>query len=214
VMNPPSGPARPRFKGEDPADLTRALRFMRYELDTDDVNIANRLRNSKYTIGVYILGATNKKYDGVEGPGFTRPDSDGVFSRAGSTTQPLLDLGRVTSRLQRDPKAGSEDDEGARTFIVDRWGHAVLYYRWLPTYHTSNGTAAPASVYPGAPGNATGQAKEVRSYNVPPAVGNPLTNGELRSAFAAVVSAGPDGRINDLDPDHPDNQDNLVEVIK
>ncbi|HZW07241.1 MAG TPA: prepilin-type N-terminal cleavage/methylation domain-containing protein [Phycisphaerales bacterium] len=214
VMNPAAGtPFRPRIKGEGSAqDLTRAIRYARYEIDADGTN-PDLNRSSRYTLAVYVLGVLGKKYDGVEGPGFTKPDTDGVFSRAGATTQPLFDVTRHTERVQRLPVAGSEDDPACRTVILDRWNNPIRYYRWLPTYHTASATVLP-SVYPGAPGNAPAQAKEVRSFNVPPGVGNPVTNPELRGAQAAVVSAGPDGQINDADADAPENQDNIVEVVK
>lgn len=214
VVSPSVGPARPRFKGEGPSeDLSRAVRFLRYEVDAD-IPGSTQLRYSIHTLPIFVLGILDKKYDGVDGPGFTKPDTDGVFSRAGSVTQPLFDMSKNAERVRRPTPArvGAEDDDACRTFLVDRWNNPIRYYRWLPTYHTT-GTGL-LSVYPGAPGNAAGQAKEVRSYNVPPGVGNPNTNIELRGAVAAIVSAGPDGRINDTDADSPDNADNIVEVVK
>jgi hypothetical protein len=174
-------------------------------------------RYSVYSLPIYILGTLQKKYDGVDGPGFTKPDTDGVFARAGSVTQPLFDVSRRPDRLVRDPRpgvTGGEDDPQCRQVFVDRWNNPIRYYAWLPTFHKA-GTATP-SVYstPTPPGNNTTLAKEIRSYNVPPAVGNPLTNTVLRNARAAIVSAGPDGLINDNDPDAPENRDNIVEVIQ
>ncbi|MBY0309351.1 MAG: prepilin-type N-terminal cleavage/methylation domain-containing protein [Phycisphaerales bacterium] len=218
VVNPSAGPARPRFKGEAAgSDLSRIARFLRYELDPDNGQPASG-RYSVYTLPVYVLGVLGKRYDGADGPGFTRPDTDGVFSRSGPVTQPLFDVSRQTERLVRAGTVGSEDDPACRTVLVDRWGRAIRYYAWLPTLHkTVTGTSpATPSVYstPAPPGNNANLAKEVRSYNVPPGVGNPLTTPELRSARAAVVSAGPDGLINDTDPDAPENKDNIVEVIR
>ena len=216
VTAPPTGtPFRPRFKGEnDPSDVSLAIRYQRYEVDADVPN-SNQLRFSKYSLSIYVLGVLSKKYDGVEGPGFTKPDSDGVFSRAGSATQPLFDVSRHTERVRAEAVVNPEDDPACRTVLVDRWNNPIRYYRWIPTYHTSAGVGTP-SVYaaPVPPGNATAQAKEVRSYNVPPGVGNPLTNVELRGALCAIVSAGPDGLIDDANADAPENKDNIVEVVK
>ncbi|MDP1661254.1 MAG: prepilin-type N-terminal cleavage/methylation domain-containing protein [Phycisphaerales bacterium] len=211
VVSPTVGPARPRFKGENTNDLSRATRYVRYELDPDMPG-TTQVRSSKYTLGIYLLGALDSKYDGVDGPGFTKPDSDGVFSRAGSVTQPLFDVSGNTDRVRREAIVGAEDDRACRTVLVDRWNNPILYYRWIPTLHSASGGLA--SVYPGAPGNIAAQAKEVRSSNVPPGVGNPVTTPELRSASCAIVSAGPDGLINDADPDAPENKDNIVEVVK
>ncbi|MFT3685007.1 MAG: type II secretion system protein [Phycisphaerales bacterium] len=213
---PSTGPARPRIKGEgNAADLTRVSKFLRYEVDSDNSDITHRY--SIYTLPVYVLGTLGKKYDGVDGPGFTKPDTDGVFARAGSVTQPLFDVSRRPDRLVRDPRpgvTGGEDDPMSRQVLIDRWNNPIRYYSWLPTFHKTG--AATTSVYgtPTPPANNVALAKEVRSYNVPPAVGNPLTNTELRNARAAVVSAGPDGLINDADPDAPENKDNIVEVIQ
>lgn len=216
VVAPSVGPPRPRFKGEGTSeDVPRAIRFLRYEVDADAPG-TNQLRYSKYSLATYVLGMLGKTYDGVDGPGFTKPDTDGVFTRAGSVTQPLFDMSKNAERVRLDPSSPAQptEDPAARTILVDRWNNPIRYYRWLPTYHTANAGAALNSVYPGAPGNSTGQAKEVRSYNVPPGVGNPNTNIELRGAVAAIVSAGPDGQINDADPDAPENADNIVEVVK
>lgn len=212
VFNPAVGqPARPRLKGENNGDLTQVPRFLRYEVNNTP---GNPTRYSEYTLAIYILGVLGKKYDGFDGPGFTKCETDGVFTRAGSVTQPLFDVSRNTERVRRLPTVGGEDDPAARTVLVDRWNNPIRYYCWLPTLHKT-GTGL-ASVYntPTPPGNNAAQAKEIRSYNVPPGVGNPLTNTELRSARAAIVSAGPDGRIDDTNPDSPDNLDNIVEVIQ
>jgi type II secretory pathway pseudopilin PulG len=212
VLSPPAGtPDRPRFKGENVNDLSRATRYLRYELDADNVATGVN-RSSRYTLGIYVMGVLGKKYDGVDGPGFTKPDTDGVFSRAGTTTQPLFDISKNTERLKTETPQGSED-AAARTVVLDRWGTPIRYYRWLPTYHITAAAGVP-SVYPGAPGNTPAQAKAIRSYNVPPGAGNPATNPELRGAQCAIVSAGPDLLINDADPDAPENKDNIVEVVK
>lgn len=212
VFSPAAGqPARPRLKGENNGDLSSVPRFLRYETNTTPGTPA---RYSEYTLGIYILGVLGKKYDGMDGPGFTKPDTDGVFSRAGSVTQPLFDVSRNTDRVRRLAVVGGEDDQAARTVLVDRWNNPIRYYCWLPTYHKTG--AGIASVYntPVPPANNAVQAKEIRSYNVPPGVGNPLTSPELRSARAAIVSAGPDGLINDTDPNASENQDNIVEVVQ
>lgn len=216
VITPVAGqPARPRLKGENNGDLAPVVRFLRYETDA---TAGNRARFSEYTLSIYILGVLGKKYDGVDGPGFTKPDSDGVFARAGSVTQPLFDTSRHPERVIRDPRVsdpvGSEDDRAARTLLVDRWGTPIRYYAWLPTFHKTGAGLPSTFSYPTPPANNAALAKEVRCYNVPPGVGNPLSTPELRSAKAAVVSAGPDRLINDTDPDATENQDNIVEVIQ
>lgn len=214
VANPGAGqPARPRFKGEDASgDLSRCIRFARYEVDADNPPAVTRY--SVHTLPIYVLGVLGKKYDGVDGPGFTKPDSDGVFARAGASTKALFDVSKNAERVKRPTpnRIGSEDDDACRTYLVDRWGNPIRYYRWLPTYHTAGSPMT--SVFPGAPSNQTGQAKEIRSFNVPPGVGDPVTNPALRSARCAIVSAGPDGRIDDTDPNSPDNLDNIVEVVQ
>jgi prepilin-type N-terminal cleavage/methylation domain-containing protein len=219
-VTPPAGQSpRPRIKGEGAGtDLSRVTRFLRYELDADTGSNATA-RYSIYTLPTYVLGVLGKKYDGMDGPGFTKPDSDGVFSRAGSVTQPLFDVSRNTSRLVRDPSVpataiGGEDDQACRMVFVDRWNRPIRYYAWLPTVHKAGTGTTNVYATPVPPANNASQAKEVRSYNVPPAVGNPLTNPELRSARCAIVSAGPDGLINDTDPDAPENKDNIVEVVQ
>jgi prepilin-type N-terminal cleavage/methylation domain-containing protein len=222
---------RVRIQGESTVavsafDPLRVNRFLRFERLGDNNDALRRF--STYTPALYLVGSLGAEFDGVDGPGFSKPDRDGAFVRGSGTVKPYLDVsGAFAQRLRIDPTVVNATAE--RTQVVDRWGNPVRYYRWTPLNHVvvRQGVPAPVSVYRGpfpvagnpeqfaiqtAPGNNAAREGEVRSFNVPPAVGNAFIDVRLRSAKCAVVSAGPDGRINDDDPAHPDNADNLVEV--
>jgi prepilin-type N-terminal cleavage/methylation domain-containing protein len=142
------------------------------------------IRYSDYSLAYYIVGACDRDVDGVDGPGFTEPKPDGTFSKRGKTYESMFDVTKDRGRMERDPA-----DPSHMMVIHDRWWtpadptpHRIRYYRWLPAFYDQNNAAPPGS-----------QMGQVRLYNVPPELGDPTTNPELRQARFAVVSAGPDG---------------------
>lgn len=204
---------RVRVKGQNLADPDQnpadAGRFLRYEINAD--NGATVTRGSVYSLPYYILGTLGHEYDGLDGPGYMKPDADGKFAKAGTTTKPYFDMATGTERLKTGTLVAGEDDEAARKYLADRWGNPVRYYRWQALRHV-NGATIPGSVYPGATGNDASRKGEVRSFNVPKIVGDPMKDLTLRTREFAIVSAGPDGQIDELNPDADVNKDNIVEV--
>lgn len=178
--------------GEVAGDNQSVLRYLTRQVD------AARPRYSERTLPLYILGAGNKEIDGVEGLGFTSVERSGQFSRRGKPHEPLFAAEREQTRIV---VAGTRGED---TRLFDKYvrprGQPIRYYRWSPTYFDRT--------------NVTGGAQigDIKDHNVPPAVGDPAKRGELRSATWAVVSAGPDGAINDTDANAPENADNIVEV--
>ena len=118
-------------------------------------------RYSKYSLAYYLLGALDKRVDGVQGPGFARPIIDGTFVGIGYPVgsvrdrfDPIMDVERRGARLVPDyveprelAEHGGGDDlptydetrnlyedqqKPALLSIVDSFGTAFRYYRWEP----------------------------------------------------------------------------------
>lgn len=173
--------------GTEANDLLEFARFLRYEKPP-----ASAARYSTRALPVYLLGGLGKQIGGTDQPGFGQPAADGTFDRAGKKSAPLFDTSSSSERLQRT----ATTDPGE---FRDRWGRAIRFYRWTPTLHTDR-DPPPDCLYPfppTPPGNVAGRKGEVRSYNVPPAVGDPAEEQGLRSAAYAIVSAGADGLFGD-----------------
>lgn len=188
--------------------VTLMDRYLRYEIEADEPRWSNR------ALSAYLLGGLGRRVNGSNGPGSRPPNADGTFDLSGRPVGALLDAGVLLRRL-----VGARfDNDGTDVLVVDpgvindRWGVPIRYYRWLPTLHVDpavSGGSVPACVFPfpptpfdaGSPdavlANAPARAGEVRSYNVPPAVGDPAEETSLRNAKYAIVSAGPDGLFGD-----------------
>lgn len=217
--NPPL--FRPRLAGETVAANAGTddgpTQFLRWTV----AESAAARHYSEHSLPYYLLGTLGATVDGVDGGGFTKPRRDGSFTRSGPTVSPLVDFQGNAERLV-DPGtararlvAGSAFNDQAQAF---------RYYRWEPLFHTGpNNRVQPASFYPGAPDNDPARAGAVRSLNFPPFLGpvtsdgdplNPRLATDVRDATFAIVHPGPDGLINEADPDAPENKDNIVEVGK
>ena len=153
------------------------------------------VRFSEYTVGYYLLGAADKKVDGIDGFGYTKPnkpnapaagtDLRGGFSRRGGKNEAQIDLTKVSNRILRDSDLPANAGFN-KIKVLDRWKNPIRYYRWVNKYYT------------------TGPQKgEIEEYNVPPEVGDPRENPALRSAEFALLSLGADGVIS---------KDDIVEV--
>lgn len=161
-------------------------------------------RWSVFSIPMYISGVMGAAQDGIEGPGMTKPNDDGTFSRSGRKYEAYFDSARDPARFRRNPAGHQGDSE---VVMVDRWGkssasaqwlpfNTIRYYRWEPRFFPPN----------------TPNAGKVQNYNVPKVVGLPSANEALRTSGYAIVSKGPDGQANDNDINSVVNADNLVEV--
>jgi prepilin-type N-terminal cleavage/methylation domain-containing protein len=182
--------------------------YLRYEIEANEPRWSNR------TLTAYLFGGLGERVNGSREAGSAPPRADGTFDLTGRRAGPLLDPGPFLRRVvgARFSTVTGElvaEDPGV---LTDRWGNAVRFYRWLPTLHVDDARElVPDNVYPypaapvntasanGAMPNDRRRAGEVRSYNVPPGVGDPLEEPELRGAGYAVVSAGPDGLFGDED---------------
>lgn len=189
---------RIRLAGEPLGGAGATTRYLRYEADP----AGNRY--SVHSLPFYMLGVLPKEIDGVDGPGYTKPLADGSFTRLGRKIEPTFDISGTAERVVQ------LNNQVERTVLTDRMRGPIRFYRWLPTEHQKG--AGLASVYPGAPSNDPARAGEVRSFNIPPVVGDPLVNAALRSAGWAIVSAGLDGAIDDANPLDARNNDNVVIV--
>lgn len=181
-MNPGTNPIWPDPNTAYIRPRVRDSAFLRSERRPDEP------RYSEYSLPYYLIGVLdsddmssgNPPIDGVAGPGFTRPNEDGTFSRKGQTFAPFVDAG-VRKRLV------TENAAQGRIEIVDRWyvpnanWPAIRYYRWLPKTD-NNG--------------------KVVQYLVPFTVGDPNLpeKQDLRNATFAIVSLGPDGQTNPRKP--------------
>lgn len=164
---------------------------------------------SVHSIPYYLMGLLDVEYrdrpmDGAAGPAITQVTKSGQFSRRGAPVAAVFTGGSDSRRVYRDPAAAQ------RIMYLDQWGvrsgdpqaHAIRYYRW-ETNTSSGDPNLPAVLgtvvekpQPGGP-----------SIWVIPDI-------ELRSANYAIVSAGPDGLIDDENHDAAVNKDNIVEVGK
>jgi hypothetical protein len=140
----------------------------------------NDQRFSEYSLTYYLIGVLDAKTDGVDGPGYTRPEADGSFSRKGPKIEPKFNTGRDPTRVVTETDTASPS---RRIILQDRWKNPIRYYRWSPSY-IQNG----------------GKRGLINQYHVPRAVGDPNTNTELRNAEYAVMSLGPDGATDEAKP--------------
>ncbi len=194
------------FRLDSPLDrntqqpLVRDTAFLRGEVQP------NAPRWSVFSLPFYVMGVMGSAQDGIEGPGFTKPLDDGSFSRSGRKYDSYFDMGRDPARIRRNPTATLGQSE---VVVIDRWGKVSSNTSWLPLNTIRYYRWEPRFVPTGLPNAGT-----VQNYNVPKVVGLPNLNEELRTAGFAIVSKGPDGRINDNPPTQgaPENADNLVEV--
>ncbi|HYE03750.1 MAG TPA: prepilin-type N-terminal cleavage/methylation domain-containing protein [Phycisphaerales bacterium] len=181
------GRLQPNTRGDD---------FLRGEV------LANEPRHSELSLTYFLMGVldeddgTGKPIDGVLGAGLTAPVRAGdriVFSQRGRTYPALFD----------PAKAGHERVVSAGTYQVrlrDRWLQPIRYYRWATRYTAS-----------GEVENATAQTNN--GHNIPAVLGgNPPGSPELAGAQYAIVSAGPDQTLSDVDARDPGNEDNLTEL--
>lgn len=163
-------------------------------------------RWSVYSLPFYLTGTLGAMEDGVDGPGYTKVLEDGTFSRKGRKIESLFDFGRDAARIRRHPDPANAANEAV---FVDRWGkvsasttwmplNTIRYYRWEPRFYPAG----------------TPNAGTVQNYNVPKILGLPPFSEDLRSAGYAILSKGPDGLVNDNNPNDARNLDNLVEVGK
>jgi prepilin-type N-terminal cleavage/methylation domain-containing protein len=150
----------------------RDNRFLRYE------TFPAEQRYSVYSIPYYLLGVLGTDVDGVDGPGYTDPQSDGSFKRRGRRTDPKLDIAKNPARLRTDPA------DMNRVVLLDRWQNPIRYYRWQAR-HIDDNTAN------------TGQ---VDQYFVPRVFGDPNEVIELRDATYGLASLGADGTTDERKP--------------
>lgn len=189
---------RIRLAGETLGGAGATTRYLRYEADPTG------RRYSEHSLAFYLLGVLPKEIDGVDGAGFTKPLADGTFERKGAKINPIFDPAGAPERI------ATIGGQVERTVIYDRQGVPFRYYRWLPTPHAKG--SGLLSVFPGAAANDAARDGEVRSFNIPPLVGDPLVNQALRSAGWAIVSAGLDRAFDEANPADARNRDNLVIV--
>lgn len=173
-MNMRGGPVDETSDPNNPRPRVRSSAFLAYEVTPNDDPQAGQQRFSEYSLTYYLIGVLGKSsngtlIDGVDGPGYTRPEPDGSFSRKGPKIEPKYNTGRNPSRLVTEAAP-------YRIVLQDRWKNPIRYYRWKPLHFQT--------------GPNQGQ---VQQYHVPRAVGDPNTSLELRGAEYAVMSTGPDG---------------------
>lgn len=203
--------SRPNLLPNPPGNSVRQHNQL---LRTPPTSIENEERFSEHSIPYYLVGVLDGEIDGVDGPGFTRPNrDDGSFARRGQRYEALIDLGRDPWRLDR-----TQPDPQHNVVLLDRWRTPIRYYRWLPQFDDDDLLARPAD--PDNPGP--------DDTAVPFAVGDPTEDSRLWSMQYAIISAGPSGVFGDepigvirdaLRSDDPDDklrkrarEDNIVEV--
>lgn len=158
-------------------DNQSVLKFLTLQSDADEP------RYSERTLPLYLMGAGNKEIDGVEGMGFTAVERNGQFSKRGKPFEPYFAADREQTRIVTSGARG-EDTKLYDKFLRPR-GVPIRYYRWLPTYYDRNNVVAGSQV------------GDVKGHNVPFAVGDPASNGMLRDAEYAVISAGQNNAFGD-----------------
>lgn len=227
VLDDPMGP----MTGTQP-DATPRLRDLLREAQDPIPDFNDSF--STNSLGYYLIGAGDKDIDGVDGPGYTLPNTErpterrGVFSKRGQTYEALIDVSRDRTRL----RVGT-GNVGPTFEVLDRWGRAIRYYGWEPSFYD----AANPPPDPGRKG-------QIRLYNIPTVVWQAAVAAaagtaevqriaalgseaervaraaelvpELRSTRYAVISAGDDG-VFGINPNPLRDQpvvDDLVELIK
>ncbi len=185
----------------------------------DDDRAWSDIRYSKFALPFYLSGVGGKRLDGVAGPGFARPQANGLFIGVGypvgSTRdryEPVVDadtgsLKQVIGYFEQLEYAEHESavpgtvmPTDAEVAFLDPWGRAVRYYRWeagrlvngrLVVESTLDLNIPPVLVDPAVYAGVQNNPNNA----VDDSIANDLTGGdpELRSARFAIVSAGPDG---------------------
>lgn len=183
----------------------------------DDDTAWGDLRYSKYALPFYLSGVGGKRLDGVAGPGFARPQTNGLFVGVGypvgSTRDrydPFIDGDKGSLKqvigyfeaeefLEHDStEPGTIMPSDAEVAFLDPWGRAYRYYRW-ESGRLDNGRLV---------------VETTLDLNIPPVLIDPVLYAELRntsdpaeaaeidltgdsadlrSARFAIVSAGADG---------------------
>jgi len=148
-------------------------------------------RFSSLSLSYYLLGTLPRAVDGVDGPGFTRPLTDGGFSLTGSKYPPAFDFANSTERLVGDGSGVPE-----RTRLVDRYGFPILYVRWEPFFFSDTDP----------------NRGQVANWCVPAFLGDAREDSKLRRGGFALISGGPDGRLSLNSATDPVNNDNVLEL--
>jgi prepilin-type N-terminal cleavage/methylation domain-containing protein len=200
---------RARIKGSQLGEAG-PVQFLRYE-----VSNPRGQRYSELTLPYFLAGALGQTVDGAAGVGLTRPLIDGSFSRRGEPIEPLYVDTANPERLKR--RSGTQpvvSDVNEQLAFTDRWGTEIRFYSWLPTFHQP--VEAPL-FHPDASDSrlmCDGRIRSSEVRNRPAAAGqwscDVRFNPAARSARWAIVSAGPDKRIDDVETDAPVNMDNIV----
>ena len=185
----------------------------------DDDTAWSDLRYSKFALPFYLSGVGGKRLDGVAGPGFARPQSNGLFVGVGypvgSTRdryEPVVDADKGSLKLRIgyfDPTEFLEHDSAepgtieptdAEVAYLDPWGRAYRYYRWEAGRLDNGRLVVESTLDLNIPAVLVDPEIYAAVRNDPvnavdDRIENDLTGGnaELRSARFAIVSAGPDG---------------------
>lgn len=199
-------------QGQDPVELTQGSEW-------NDDEAWGDIRYSKFALPYYLAGVGGKRLDGVAGPGFARPQVNGLFVGVGypvgSTRdryEPVVDadsesLKQVIGYFEAVEYAehgvsepGMPMPTDAEVAYLDPWGRAIRYYRWEPGRFDDGRLVVESTLDLNIPPVLIDPEVYAAVRNDPVLatdddVENDLTGGdaELRSARFAVVSAGPDG---------------------
>jgi type II secretory pathway pseudopilin PulG len=171
------------------------------DLADNNSSVNNGDKFSVYSLPFYLVGSLPKRFDGVDGPGFTTPQKDGSFSLRGAYQESIFQAERFKTkagqaRLQPNPDPTLSPPLVAndlRMVLLDYYSDLstktpIRYYRWYPTYYPQSDQANKG---------------KVRYWNIPFAAGgefnqsNPPADTGLRDATYAIVSAGPDHAFGD-----------------
>ncbi|MEM9373149.1 MAG: prepilin-type N-terminal cleavage/methylation domain-containing protein [Planctomycetota bacterium] len=198
--------------GSDPVEITSGGEW-------DDDTAWSDLRYSKYALAFYLSGVGGKRLDGVTGPGFARPQSNGLFVGVGypvgSTRDrydPVIDadtgsLRQVTGYFERleflehdSAEPGTPMPTDAEVAFVDPWGRAYRYYRWEPGRLEDGRLVVETTLDLNIPPVLVDAEIYAEIRNDPSNASDDRTDtdltsddAELRSARFAIVSAGADG---------------------
>ena len=169
-------------------------------------------RWSVFSLPFYLTGVMGAAQDGIDGPGMTRVNDDGTFSRSGRKYDAYFDSAKDPARFRRNPTANLGQTE---VVMVDRWGkntsttswfpflpNTIRYYRWEPRFHPAGTPNAGQPI----------MLQDGTIASVPKVLRGSVDQVDFKTAGFAIVSKGPDGRIDDNDGAAAANADNLVEV--
>lgn len=161
------------------------------ELEDDDADFlrttptdpTQEKRYSVRSLAYYLVGVLDAKSDGVDGPGFRVPTSEGNFRLTDRTVnQPMVDLGKSSITLY----AESDAKTTGRYELRDRKNNPIRYYRWLA------GREDPV-------GSKKYVVEKPEDLNIPAILGDPASSPKLRDAQFGLVMAGEDGVFGDED---------------